>query len=124
MPASHRRSTALPSTLWRVVAGGLALLVIALGLAQVSPDAHALAHGQHEHAHAGCDHGPVADKPVGDEDHRCAVELFGQGTELPVAPSVAPSCWTWTDPTFPAPAELYLSAPRYLRQPERGPPVV
>jgi hypothetical protein len=109
---------------WRIMAGCLALLVIALGLAQVSPEAHALAHGHNDHAHAGCDHGNVADKPVGDEDHRCAVELFGQGTELPVTPSIVPSLRSWHETSFPAPTELYLSAPRYLRQPERGPPWV
>jgi hypothetical protein len=91
----------------RLLAGGSAALVLMLSLLAVSPEAHEALHA--------CDHDLV--------EEACPVVLFAAGVELPpVAPVVvAPT------PVAEAPAAVretivFLSEPRYLRQPERGPP--
>ena len=58
-------------------------------------------------------------------DDVCAVELFGNGVSMPLdrieagAPTLEPHT-----PSATTVAELWIVSPRYLRQPERGPPAV
>jgi hypothetical protein len=105
----------------RLLAGLLTLVVLALAVLAVSPDAHAWLHA-HEHGDR-----PHASDTSSDAAHNdgCAVTLFAHGVTAAL-----------DMPRLPAPQEnwgrmpaviqrtLYLSVPRYLRQPERGPPVV
>ena len=94
----------------RFAAVGCAALVLALTVFAVCPTAHSLLHDD-EHQHA------VSEEP-------CAVVMFASGVSLPLAPL------TLTPPTeivlvaalAVAGRDVLLIAPRYLRQPERGPP--
>lgn len=91
----------------RLLAAGAAGLVFLLGLAAASPDLHARMHGQ------------VADH----DDTGCVIALFGHGVSLATGTAdlvVVPI--EWQAPPLPTVAELLLTAPRHLRQPERGPP--
>jgi hypothetical protein len=92
----------------RWAAAGCAALVLALTIFAASPSAHASLHDEH------------VDSPG---EHTCAVTLFASSASLDVAPNAI------TPPTLVAQgippvtaAEIFLAAPRYLRQPERGPP--
>ncbi len=92
----------------RFLATGAAALVFALGLLAASPALHEWVHGQ------------VA-APV--DDDGCAVVLFAGGVAMPlVAVAVAPPSSIWREFTRPVGREIFLASPRYLRQPERGPP--
>jgi hypothetical protein len=92
----------------RVVAGGSAALVLFLTTLAASPELHSRFHGT---AQLGNDEG-------------CAVALFASGVSLAAGPVTveAPEV-TWTEPAAAAPEKLFLVASRYLRQPERGPPL-
>ncbi len=92
----------------RVVAAGCAALVLALTIFAASP----LAHGWlHDDDHV-------------DHNDTCAVVLFAGGVSLPVAPlSITPPCILVASISPVTAAEVFLVSPRYLRQPERGPPV-
>ena len=92
----------------RLLAVGAAALVLFLGVLAASPSLHASLHGDH------------GDNPEADG---CAVVLFAGGvTMLPAAIAVPlPSVATCADVRAIA-AEIFLVTPRYLRQPERGPP--
>jgi hypothetical protein len=92
----------------RLFAAGAAVLVLTLTILAASPQAH-------ERVHHGCHH---------DEEHSCAVVLFAQGiwTSFDVVAVPAPDL-VWSEFTPLSRPELRLVAPRYLRQPERGPPV-
>jgi hypothetical protein len=91
----------------RILAGGCAALVIALAVFAASPH-------WHERLHPG--------QSVGDGD-RCAVVLFAAGVSLPVVLTAAsPILVQWPERPVATPLEVFLSSPRYLRQPERGPP--
>lgn len=94
----------------RVLAGGCAALVLALSVFAASPAAHNWLH---------------LDGDQNGSDDGCAVTLFAGGVSLapsgiavplPIAAPVA-------EPDAIA-AEILLVSPRYLRQPERGPPAV
>lgn len=116
----------------QTLATGGALLVFGLGLMAVNPALHDLAHGHaHEPAPTGCGcghhHGvdPNAAGDPADAEHSCAVVLFAQGITFAietVAPASRPAVWHET--VFAAVEETLLTAPRYLLQPGRGPPVV
>ncbi|GAB1488092.1 hypothetical protein MASR2M8_05350 [Opitutaceae bacterium] len=113
------RPSATPS---RVLAFALAWLVFGLSLVSSSPEAHALVHRAEQASPHDCDHAHSA--PTESTEHVCAVVLFAGGIELPAAiylplpvVTVAPTAQT-------AYAALFLPVPRYLRQPERGPPAV
>jgi hypothetical protein len=95
-------------TFRRFIAAGAAALVLTLTILAASPQAH-------EHVHHDCHH---------DEEHSCAVVLFAHGiwTSLDCAAVPAPEI-AWSDFVPLSRPELRLVAPRYLRQPERGPPV-
>lgn len=128
---SPARTRLLASVLRQIVATGGALLVFGLGLMAVNPALHDLAHGQaHEPAPTGCgcSHHHGVDQNAGDPadaEHSCAVVLFAQGVTFAVetvAPATRPAVWHET--VFAAVEETLLTAPRYLHQPGRGPPVV
>ncbi len=117
--SSKRHS--LPATPWRALVFVLVGLVLGLSFASVSPETHALIHAGT--SHASCDHADAPAAPAHDEDHLCAVVLFAQGVELPVTDQASPAHAAWQEAT-PLPfEELLLLAPRYLRHPERGPPL-
>lgn len=92
----------------RLGAAGAAALVLGLTLFAASPQLHDWLHA--------CDHV--------DADEGCPVTLFAGGVPLPVeqpvvaAPAAFRSAWS-----APAREEIFLPTPRYLLQPERGPPV-
>ena len=97
--------------LWDHLRCGLAVVcaawVVILGLAAVSPDLHEGLH--HRNAAA------VQDQ--------CAVELLAHGA-LVATPVMVPVPSVVGHPELGAasPVELFLDSPRYLLQPERGPP--
>ena len=114
---STPRSTPPPaSVLSRALAGFLSGLVLTLALLAVSPDLHERLHGgEHRHAHA-------AD--LGDDDG-CVVQLFAHGISTPLALlHIAPPAANWTETPAIIQPQLCLSAPRYLHQPGRGPPLI
>src|SRR5688572_30634887 len=92
----------------RLIAAGAAALVLTLTILGASPEAH-------EHVHHGCNH---------DEEHSCAVVLFAQGIWTSFDAVAVPAREiAWSEFIPLSRPELHLVAPRYLRQPERGPPV-
>jgi hypothetical protein len=107
-------STAAPADrLRRIMAAGCAALVLALTVFAASPAAHTWLH---------CHNDDHAEHPSGTET--CVVALFANGVVLElgrlglIAPveivrAIAPT----------TAAEIFLVSPRYLRQPERGPPL-
>jgi hypothetical protein len=104
-----RRRATTADFLRRLVAGSMAVLVFALTLLAVSPVAHDLLHAQ--------------DSPNADD--RCAVVLFAGGVDQPLGPievPLPPLAWAITAPE--SAEQIFLSSPRYLRQPERGPPAL
>jgi len=92
----------------RLGAAGAAALVLALTVFAASPRLHEELHG--------ADHAPV--------EHSCAVELFAAGVTTACAPVAAlPPTVAWQAQPVVVAEEIFLAAPRYLRRPERGPPV-
>jgi hypothetical protein len=91
----------------RILAGGAAALVFALGVFAASPALHDWLHG--------------ADATPADDG--CAVVLFASGVSVPLgAIAVAPPVERGRETRCFVPQEILLASPRYLRQPERGPP--
>ncbi len=111
-----------PDWLRRSLAAAGAALVLALTVFAAGPAAHEWLHAagsgcSHAHGH---DHGRGGD--TGD-DAGCAVVLFASGVDLPVEPAAAlPPRLVAQGVTPVTAAEPWLVSPRYLRQPERGPP--
>jgi len=92
----------------RVFAAGSAALVFALTVFAASPIAHQWLH--------------VNDAAQADDD--CAVVLFAGGVSLPVGPvHIAPPVEVTAAVSPATAAEIFLVSPRYLHQPECGPPV-
>ena len=93
----------------RLLALGCAGLVVALTVLAASPAAHAYLHDDDHDLSAG--------------DPGCAVVMFATGASLPVGPIAIVPPTTVTEGISPVTAaEVFLVLPRYLRQPERGPP--
>jgi hypothetical protein len=120
--SSH--SSPLLRLLHRTLAVGAAALVLLLTVLAVSPQLHADLHAadpSHAHHH-GPDHSHSHDPAPSDEG--CVVTLFGAGVTAAPAPLVvlAPTVRP-TLAAFAPRAEIFVSSPRYLHQPERGPPV-
>lgn len=89
------------------MAAGGAALVLALAVFAASPDLHSWLH---------------SDNGTGDDE--CAVALFASGVSTPAgAIVVSLSATEWKIPTYTSVDELFLASPRYLHQPERGPPL-
>ncbi|MBW8781926.1 MAG: hypothetical protein JF599_08570 [Verrucomicrobia bacterium] len=104
----------------RLLAGLLTLVVLALTVLSVSPDAHAWLHA-HEHG----DRPDSSAAPDLSHDDGCAITLYAHGItaalDIPRLPAPQEN---WVQVSASIQRTLYLSVPRYLRQPERGPPVV
>lgn len=98
----------------RLLAGGCAALVFALTIFAASPVAHGLLHDDgHDHHH-----------DQASTDDTCAVVLFAGGVSLPVGPlAITPPTIVPQGVSPVTAADVFLVSPRYLRQPERGPPV-
>jgi hypothetical protein len=111
-----------PDWLRRSLAAAGAALVLALTVFAASPAAHEWLHA----AGSGCSHAHGHDHGRGggaDDDAGCAVVLFASGVDLPVEPAAAlPPRLVAQGVTPVTAAEPWLVSPRYLRQPERGPP--
>jgi len=91
----------------RLLATGCAALIFALGLFAASPSLHVKLH---HHGHASSDDG-------------CAIVLFASGVAMPLAvTAMPPPAADWPEPLYFSSPEILLDAPRYLLQPERGPP--
>ena len=91
----------------RLLATGCALLVFGLGLFAASPILH---QQLHHNADSSADDG-------------CAIVLFAGGVSLSLgAIAVPPPATEWCEPSRSVAEEIFLASPRYLRQPERGPP--
>ena len=97
-PSLFRRATAL-----------LAIAVmLTLTVASGSPVVHDCLHADSSH----------------ETDHQCAVVLFAAGVTLvPGAAELIRADTTGRSPHVAAFEEVFFVSPRYLRQPERGPPV-
>jgi hypothetical protein len=95
-------------------------MVLALSIFAASPAAHTWLHASATacpgHAHP--------DDPA-DSEHDCAIVLFAGGVELPVGPAdLLPPDLAPRGVSPITAAEFDLVSPRYLRQPERGPPAL
>lgn len=122
MTAKRRSRPSRPAGPWRALAGMLAVLVVGLGLAHVSPEAHAWVHGAETHGHESCAHSTATPLDAQHDEHVCAVVLFAQGAEAPVEAVFIAEPFVGLAATFLTPDALHLAKPRYLRHPERGPP--
>ena len=100
--------SATPSLVHRVT-GLLALaLMLTLTVASGSPVVHDCLHTEPSQA----------------SDHQCAVVLFASGVTLaPGATELPRAEMIFRSQQVAAFEELLVVSPRYLRQPERGPPV-
>ena len=103
-----RRLRSLAEVVQRTLAVASAALVVALAIFAASPRLHDWLHSQ-----AGL---------VGSDG--CAVVLFASGVSMPLGAIVAlPPALAWHDTPAAIAEEIFVTSPRYLRQPERGPPV-
>lgn len=95
-------------------------MVLALSVFAASPAAHTWLHS----SASACDgHAHPGDSAAAEDD--CAIVLFAGGVALPVgaAALLPPDFAPRGVPPITA-AEFDWVSPRYLRQPERGPPLV
>ncbi len=93
----------------RFLAAGGVGLIFALGVFAASPALHVWLHG-----HA---------TPAADDD--CVVVLFASGVSMPLAAiAFAPPATAWGEIVRLAKSKIFITSPRYLHQPERGPPTV
>lgn len=89
------------------MAGGLAALVLLLAALAVAPELHHELHAEEMPSEDGC-----------------AVVLFSGGVPLMVDTTEVPApVLVWHEPSRVKVRELFLASPRFLRQPERGPPL-
>ena len=96
----------LPGWLRRFTAGVSLALVFAVTVFAASPELHAKLHG------GSLDH----------EDH-CPVAVFAAGVTVPLGVAVAvPTAVEFRVPRALSAEDVFVSRPRYLRLPERGPP--
>ena len=87
----------------------MAGMVFALAVLAASPVAHDCLHAD--------------DAPVSED--QCAVVLFAHGVSAPLSHVVVTAPISTGQTTLRAVAtEVFVSRPRYLRQPERGPPAL
>lgn len=116
------RPSALPaSPLLRFTAAACALLVFALTLLAASPEAHGWLHAT-DHASSCPAHAKHAPAPAPEAD-ACAVVLLASTVDIPVEPlALTPPQLVAGGVSPVTAADFYLVSPRYLRQPERGPP--
>ncbi|HUR60166.1 MAG TPA: hypothetical protein VM029_20755 [Opitutaceae bacterium] len=101
------RGTRFAGFVHRFAAAGGAVLVFALTICAASPIAH-------DWLHRSGDSG---------QESGCAVLLFADGVSLPLDTlGVQPPAAVTGRVTLASATDVFLISPRYLRQPERGPP--
>ena len=92
----------------RTLAVGSILLVLALGVFAQSASLHRQLHDATATAAA---------------DDGCVIDLFAHGVSLAVVLDAAPPAISeWQDFRPVVAPEIFVDSPRYLLQPERGPP--
>jgi hypothetical protein len=105
----QRRHLLLTETTRRLVAVGGIALVLLLSALTASPELHRLVHG---HQDAVTEDG-------------CAVVQFAYGVSVtPDTALLDATPLPWREFARPEVAEIFLTSPRSLHPPERGPPVV
>jgi hypothetical protein len=105
MPLARRAFSA--SFLHRSIAAMCAAVIFSLGVFASCPELH-------ERLHDG--------SAIGADDH-CAVEIFASGISVPLGLQTLAPPLECRRIEQPAPRiEICLSSPRFLLQPERGPP--
>lgn len=88
-------------------AGGIALVLL-LSVLAANPELHRVIHAGHDTGH----------------EDGCAVVLFAHGVSAPFDSAVlAATPAEWSALGRPETAEIFLTSPRYLHLPGRGPPV-
>lgn len=98
----------------RLLALGAATLVLLLTVLAVSPQLHTAFHGHTDDSAA-----------ANAQDEGCVVTLFAAGvTAAPASLVVVAPPQTHLHAEFSPQSEIFVSPPRYLHQPERGPPSV
>jgi hypothetical protein len=113
-------SLALANRIRPALATACAGLVLALTVFAASPVAHQWLHVSKADAGRTDAQHPA---PKGSDVDGCAVVLFASGVALPVGPiAVTPPAEAVQGVSPVTAAEVFLVSPRYLRQPERGPP--
>lgn len=96
----------------RFIAAGAAALVLLLTILAVSPQLHA---GLHAHD---------ATTESVQKDDGCVISLFAGGvTAAPAALLLAAPATAYLAAAVTPRTEIFVSPPRYLLQPERGPPL-
>lgn len=109
----------------RWFSGCLAMLVLFVSIASVSPELHHALHAGPADSHHACggDEPDCEDVPVDNCEHPCAVALFDQGTtsampmvELPVRTDV-------TIAILPQTAEIVWCGQALIRHSSRAPPI-
>lgn len=106
---SALRANAIIAGLRRFSAAGCAALVFALTVFAASPLAHDWLHASDAH----------------EDEAGCAVVLFASGVALPLAaPAIEPPNFVTDRVALATGGDVDLVTPRYLRQPERGPPAL
>jgi hypothetical protein len=118
---SMSRRVKTPGLLHRALAAMCAALVLTLTLLAASPSAHSWLHsGVSSHK---CPEHAKSQPAPNTAEHDCAVVLFAGGVDTPVAAvALIPPRVVVQSVSPVTAAEFYLVSPRYLRQPERGPP--
>jgi len=98
-----------------------AALVLTLTILAASPVAHNWLHsGVSSHA---CPEHTKSQPASNPGEQGCAVVLFAGSVDVPVAAiALVPPRIVMRNVSPVTAAEFYLVSPRYLRQPERGPP--
>ncbi|MDB6127832.1 MAG: hypothetical protein JWM35_1728 [Verrucomicrobia bacterium] len=108
MSAWHRKIFPIELARRAIAATSIALVLLLTALS-ASPDLHRLFH---DHADGGVDDG-------------CAVVLFSHGVSAVADTAIlAATPMVWHRAERATVAEIFLATPRFLHQPERGPPAV
>ena len=108
MPTLRRQLLQAEGPRRLLAAGGIALVLL-LSVLAVTPELHELFHHHDRASH---------------EEDGCAVVLFAHGVSAPFDTAIiAATPAQWLVLNRPETAEIFLTSPRYLHQPERGPPV-
>lgn len=104
----HRRCQLLSEETRRILAAGGIALVLLLSVLAANPELHQVFHSGANSSH----------------DDGCAVVLFAQGVSAPFDSAVLAAVPAeWTVLIRAGISEIFVSSPRYLLLPGRGPPV-
>jgi hypothetical protein len=110
------------SALTRYLSGGLALLVLFLNIALVSPQLHQALHTDSADQSHACGEHPH-EVPANDCDYSCAVALFSQGA-IPLQPLVElPERTNVIVAVVPLSAEIVWCGQALIRCCSRAPPI-